>query len=163
MHHSSMRRTSLLLLAIVLGFLAGIMGRQSPIDPVPYSPPVKPRMEGRLEPNKILRGAVQVGKGVSQGPEDMDLDGAGWLYFGAEDRTIRRARLDESERPAEDFASVPGRPLGLDFDRRGILWVAASEAGLVAIDRSGEIVERLPSVDGAQIGYANDVAVAADA
>ena len=149
-----------LALAVSLAVVGGVIlvGR-SPIDPVAWTPPVKPELHGALAPNLALRQAERLAEGQVDGPEDVDLDNDGTIYCGVADgRILQFAPGDEPG----TFADTGGRPLGLDFDAAGVLWVADSELGLLSIGADGTVTVRSTEVDGTPIGFADDVDVAPD-
>jgi sugar lactone lactonase YvrE len=132
------------------------------IEPAVYRPQAKPPLEGPLAPNRLLENVELVGSGRLQGPEDPEPDGAGRVYCGLADGTIRRVVPAVDGERVELFAETGGRPLGLDFDRFGTLWVADRALGLVAVDPRGHAAVRVDEADGVAIGYADDVDVAPD-
>lgn len=143
-------------LLAALGVVAAVT---SPISPAAYRPAAPPALVGPLTPNAALRETERIADGRLDGPEDVAVDGAGRLYAGVADGRV--LRLDpRADGEPEPFARVPGRPLGLDFDAAETLWVAASQAGLAAIDRDGRAARRVRSADGVAVGFADDVDVA---
>ena len=133
----------------------------SPIDPTAYVPPEPPPLSGSLAPNSLLRGLELIGNDVA-GPEDVDVDARGRVYCGLEDGTVRRLDPERAGPRFEIFATTGGRPLGLDFDSSGTLWVADARLGLVSIDTLGTVSVRSNEAAGQRVGYADDVAVACD-
>jgi sugar lactone lactonase YvrE len=89
-------------------------------------------------------------------------DGAGRIYCGLADGTIRRVVPAPDGVRVELFAETGGRPLGLDFDGFGTLWVADREKGLVAVDPRGHAAVRVSEAEGVAIGYVDDVDTAPD-
>jgi len=144
------------LIAVFLLLLA-----RAPIDPVAYSPPRPPVLEGVLEPNTLLRDVEFLGHDL-EGPEDVDVDELGRVYCGLGDGTVRRWDPEQDSERFEIFATTSGRPLGLDFDPAGTLWVADSRRGLLSIDPAGAVSIRADEAGGIPVGFADDVAVAGD-
>lgn len=132
----------------------------SPIDPVAYSPATMPELSGPLASNARLRNATLLGKGRILGSEDVEVGADGWIYCGVEDGAVLRLRESHGQEEIEVFASTGGRPLGLDFDSAGTLWVADLRLGLVAIDVQGKVESRSTTAGGVPIHFADDVAVA---
>jgi sugar lactone lactonase YvrE len=150
-----------ILAIVVLVFAAGL-AVTSPIDPLPYSPAEPPQLTGALEPNTLLRNAELMG-GDLPGPEDVAVDDLGRIYCGVDDGTVRRLDPAAGTGLFDIFATaVGGRPLGLDLDADGVLWVADTRLGLLSVDATGEVTVRSNEADGLSVGYADDVAVAAD-
>jgi sugar lactone lactonase YvrE len=143
-----------LLLAAFLLLLA-----RAPVDPVAWSPPQPPELEGVLAPNTLLREAELLGRELA-GPEDVDVDDLGRVYCGLADGTVRRWAPSTGSARFERFAATGGRPLGLDFDSAGTLWVSDSRRGLLSIDPAGVVSPRVDEVDGIPVHFADDVAVA---
>ncbi len=95
------------------------------------------------------------------GPEDVLIDDQGRVYAGLEDgRIVRVAGVGA---PVETVATVPGRPLGLEFLGDDELLVCASDAGLLAVSLGGGRVRALTEhVDGRRLMAVNNAAVADD-
>jgi sugar lactone lactonase YvrE len=95
------------------------------------------------------------------GPEDVLIDEEGRVYAGLEDgRIVRVAGVGA---PVETVATVPGRPLGLEFLGDDELLVCASDAGLLAVSLDGGRVRTLTEqVDGRRLLAVNNAAVADD-
>lgn len=159
------RRSALLVSALLVSAMLlalALLPLVSPIDPVAYRPVPPVELAGPWAPNRELRRVERVGGGRLQGPEDVAVDAAGNLYCGLADGTVRRVRLAGDRARIELVARTDGRPLGLDFDAEGRLWIAAAGRGLLSVDRSGFLTTRAASVDGAPIRFANDVDVGPD-
>ncbi len=157
-----MRRLVVLLLALVLATGALLAFRPSPVASRGYRPPAGPPLEGPLAPNRELAAVELLGAGRLAGPEDVELDGLGRVYCGLGDGTVRRLVPAAGGWRIEPFADTGGRPLGLDFDRHGTLWVADAHRGLVAVDPGGASAVRASAADGVPFGFADDVDVAPD-
>ena len=142
--------------------MAVLWALPSPIEPVAFWPPSSPELVGPLEPNELLASAELLGKGRLAGPEDVEIDEMGGIYCGLEGGTIARLEQGDSANRIETFASTGGRPLGLDTDASGLLWVADSERGLLSVDRLGTVAVRAQEAAGIPFGFADDVAVASN-
>ena len=116
-------------------------------------------MEGPLAPNTRLQQAARVADGAIYGPEDVDLDGAGRLVAALEDGRVVRI-LDDGR--VEPWVQTGGRPLGLDFDARGNLWICDARRGLLMATPQGELSTVATEADGLPFGFADDVDVATD-
>lgn len=150
-----------LMTAVVLGVIltAYLLLWPARIDPVGYSPPLKPEMTGVLAPNKKLLDAVLVARGRINGPEDVVPDGAGNLYGGTQDGKIVRVKKDGS---VEVFAETGGRPLGLAFDRGGNLIVADAYKGLLSIDPEGGMVVLSTEAEGLPFKFTDHLDIASN-
>ncbi len=157
-----MRRFVLGLLALLLVAGAALVLRPLPVPIEAWRPPEAQPLAGALAPNEALAAVELIGAGRLPGPEDVELDGEGRLYCGLEGGKIARVVETPRGERIEDFADTGGRPVGLDFDRAGTLWVADAERGLVAIDPDGRSAPRLTAAEGVAIGFADDVDVAPD-
>jgi sugar lactone lactonase YvrE len=147
---------------IVVAGIAVVVAVTSPVDPLAYSPPEPPELRGAFEPNVLLRDAELMG-GDLAGPEDVAVDDRGRVYCGLEDGTIRRFDPASGTGRFEIFATADGgRPLGLDFGVDDLLWVADTKLGLLSVDSTGEVRIRSNEAAGVRVGFADDVAVAAD-
>lgn len=163
-----MRWSRILLASAGFLGLAGLVLAVLPsrIDPVAWSPPVSPALEGLLAPNEALRGAHLVAPGQWPGPETVALDTVGRLYAGCADGLIRRT-VGPQLAPAtpnrvEVFADTGGRPLGMDFDASDALIVADAVRGLLRISPAGEVESLATQADGLPFGFTDDVKVGAD-
>jgi len=95
------------------------------------------------------------------GPEDVLVDDAGRVYTGLDDGRI--VRLDGPGAAARTVATVPGRPLGLEFLGPDELLVCASDAGLLAVTLDGGRVRTLTDrVGGRPLLACNNAAVSPD-
>jgi sugar lactone lactonase YvrE len=94
-------------------------------------------------------------------PEDVLVDAAGRVYAGLDDGRI--VRLDGPGAAVGTVATVPGRPLGLEFLGSDELLVCASDAGLLAVTLDGGRVRTLvDQVKGRPLLACNNAAVAPD-
>ncbi len=134
----------------------------SPIDPVAYTPPTPPPMEGPLAANDDLRQAEILAPDLI-GPEDVAVDATGRIYGGGVDGRIVRITLDgDGQQRQEVFADTGGRPLGLHFDAAGRLIVADAQAGLLQIDARGEITPLVTAAEGIAFRFTDDLDIASD-
>ncbi len=131
-----------------------------PIDPVAWTPPEAPVLEGQYAANDYLKDVERIGVGSGIGPEDVAIDDKGRIYGGYEDGRIIRFQNDGSS--PEVFADTQGRPLGLHFDAIGNLIVADSQKGLLSISQEGVITVLTTQADGLPFGFTDDVDIAAD-
>jgi sugar lactone lactonase YvrE len=145
---------------LLLAGLAYLLFWPGPIDPVAWSPPKAPPLEGIYTPNTRLEAVERIGTGVDWGPEDVAIDKMGRIYAGFEHGRVVRFEPDGSRYQA--YAETGGRPLGLDFDSRGNLIVADAERGLLSIPPKGEIEVLTTEAAGLPFGMTDDVDIAAD-
>lgn len=131
-----------------------------PIEPVAYRLPTNTGLVDPYAPNDRLRRAQVIGLNDYHGPEDATLGPDGRIYTGTRSGEI--ISFDTNGRRHRVFASVGGRPLGLEFDAAGNLYVANAFAGIQKIDPQGQATVLVNEFDGKPLQYVNDLAVAGD-
>lgn len=144
--------------AIAFALLAlYLLAWPTPIDPVAWQPPPNVGLAGPFTPNDALAGIEHLVE-LGPGPEDMAKGPDGLIYTGLQDGRIVRFDPD-SGAPAETFVSTGGRPLGMEFDAAGRLYVADAFAGLLAITPGGDITVLTDAVGGEPMLFVNDLAL----
>jgi len=133
--------------------------------PVPVSPVTwdAPQDQGLVDPfrtNDRLSLARPISIDEFDGPEDIAGGKDGFLYASTLSGHIIRMRGNGSD--LNVFADVGGRPLGLEFDSEGNLFVANAPLGLQRISPDGSVETLVSEFNGQKISYADDLAVAAD-
>jgi len=131
-----------------------------PIDPVSWNAPVDAGLVDPFASNDRLRSAKVFDLGNHEGPEDVTGGPDGLIYAATADGVIIRLRSDGSS--VEVFAETGGRPLGIEFDADGNLFVANAYLGIQKITPDGSVHVLVDTYDGQRIEYANDLAVAAN-
>lgn len=154
-----MKKLLLVLLLTVAAAGAYLLFWPTPIDPVAYTPPTPPSLEGAWERNGALREADRLAEGRLAGPEDLAMDAAGNLYTGTANGLIRR--VDPQGR-VETIADTGGRPLGVAVNEAGDLLVADAWKGLLAVKGNGAINTLSTGANGVPFAFTDDLAVAAD-
>lgn len=95
------------------------------------------------------------------GPEDVLLDGDGWIITGVADGRV--LRIGVSGGVLSTVADTGGRPLGLEWLPDGRLLVCDAHRGLLAVDvDNGRIEVLVYEVNGAPMRFCNNAAVAPD-
>lgn len=142
-------------------FLAGYLAFWPvPLAPVAWEAPGNPGYTGAFAPNDRLQALRFIGLDGRTGPEDAAIGPDGLIYTATHDGEILRVAFDGR---VEVFADTGGRPLGIEFDDHGTLFVADAYRGLLSVDRSGQVTLLTnATTDGSPILYADDVDVAAD-
>ncbi|MBI3394879.1 MAG: SMP-30/gluconolactonase/LRE family protein [Spirochaetia bacterium] len=143
----------LLIEATVFLYLRG------PVDAVAYEPPKAPALAGVLTPNDALKQAELIAKGKIVGPEAVEVDAKGWIYFGTPQGKVMRAKPPGE---LETYADTGGRPFGLHFDRAGNLIVCDAWKGLLSVDKRGHITSLVSEADGIPFGFTDDLDIASD-
>jgi sugar lactone lactonase YvrE len=145
------------LLALLLAYL---MLWPVPIDPVSWDAPADTGLTDPFEANDTLQRARKFDLGAHQGPEDVAGGPDGLIYASTAGGAIIRLRPDGSA--VEVFAEAGGRPLGIEFDQAGNLFIANAYLGIQEISPLGRVESLVDSYEGHPIAYANDLAVAAN-
>lgn len=133
-----------------------------PVDfePVAYTPPPNPGMEGVFAPNTLLGNGKFINEELGVGPEDIAFDTAGYLYTGMADGRILKISIDGSE--VSKFADTGGRPLGMKFDTLGNLIVTDEYKGLLSVSPTGSITLLTDTVAGTKIFFADHLDISSD-
>ena len=143
---------------LLLAMVAYLLLWPVPIDPVSWTPPENAGYTGDFSPNNKLGQLKFINLDGRYGPEDVALGGDGKLYAAMHDGSILRINLQNLK--VEEFVNTGGRPLGVEFGSDGVLYVADSYRGLLAIDPKGQIkLLADKSADGSLINYADDLDV----
>jgi sugar lactone lactonase YvrE len=131
-----------------------------PVDPVAWQAPEDRGLRGAFAANEALAGARAVNLGLHEGPEDVAVGPDGALYATTVSGSILRIDPDTAE--VSEFASLGGRPLGIEAAADGSLLVANAYTGIQRISPLGEVAELLTAMDGKPLAYADDLAVSGD-
>ena len=152
---------SLIVLAIAVGLLLSyLLAWPVPIEPVAWQAPESPGLTEPFGRNDALSNAKAFDLGVFEGPEDVALGGDGALYATTSDGSV--IRIDPASDTITEFARVDGRPLGIEVNSDGELFIANAYVGIQKISRDGSVSRLLTSIDGVPLVYADDLAVGAD-
>jgi sugar lactone lactonase YvrE len=130
-----------------------------PIDPLGWDAPEDAGLVDPFEANDTLQRARTFDLGSHEGPEDVAGGPDGLIYAATADGMIIRLRPDGTG--VEVFAEPGGRPLGIEFDIAGNLYVANAYLGIQKITPDGRVQLLVDTYDGQPIAYADDLAVAA--
>jgi sugar lactone lactonase YvrE len=148
------------ILALLILLLLYLLLWPVPISPVAWAAPQFLGLIDPYAPNDRLSLAKPVSIGDFDGPEDIAGGSDGYLY--ASTRSGHIIRLHGNRLDFDIFAEVGGRPLGLEFDSGGNLYVANAPLGLQKVSPDGSVETLVSEFDGEPIHYADDLAVAAD-
>lgn len=140
----------LLLAYLLLWPVAQEMGTFHAADP--------PALSGPYAPNELLVAAERIP--AAFGPEEVAFDAAGRMVTGVEDGRI--LRFEPDGKGPEPVADTGGRPLGMGYDGTGSLIVADGSRGLISVDAGGAVKVLTAEAEGAPIGLADDLDIAAD-
>jgi sugar lactone lactonase YvrE len=131
-----------------------------PVEPVKWSAPPAPALDGPYEPNQKLSHVEWLQKGHVQGPEAIAIDSQGRIYTGTSNGQIVRVAADGSS--LDTVASPGGRPFGVAFDAGGTLFVCDSPKGLLSISPQGQMTELSSEQGGVPYGFADDLDIGSD-
>ncbi|MEL6302666.1 MAG: SMP-30/gluconolactonase/LRE family protein [Pseudomonadota bacterium] len=130
------------------------------VEPIAWNAPSDAGYTGDFTPNQRLAGMELVDLGRYYGPEDADIGPDRLIYAATHGGEILRVQQDGS---VSVFAETGGRPLGIEFDATGTLWVADAYRGLLSVSADGTVRLRSDQTsDGSPILYADDVDIAPD-
>ncbi len=155
-----MKTLAAAILAPLIVLLLYLLFWPVPVSPVAWAAPQYRGLVDPFAPNDRLSLAKPVSIGEFFGPEDIAGGKDAYLYASTRSGHVIRFRGNGSELSV--FADVGGRPLGLEFGSDGYLYVANAPLGLQKISPDGSFETLVSEVNGEEISYADDVAVAAD-
>lgn len=154
---NSVLRPSLGFLALIV--LAYLLLWPVSIDPRAWNAPRDRGYVGAYTVNNELQQVKKVALPDSVGPEDIAIDPNGRPVFGLLSGDILRLESDGS---FTTLTTTGGRPLGLEFDDQGGLWIADAYQGLMHWSSETGLELLVTEVDGVAVRYADDVDIAAD-
>jgi len=152
-----MKNILLFVFAFIIGFLLYYVLKSSPIDPVPWTPPIDKGFTGAFGANEHLDQLEYFIEGECVGCEDLAFDSLGqFVYSGEEDGDILRFNMQTKK--SETVANTGGRPLGMIFDRHGTLIVADAKKGLLEVNvTSGEVKLLTDSYQSEHLNFVDDL------
>ncbi len=128
------------------------------IKPVAWDAPVNLGYVGKYAINQKLDSFEKLTMGDLSGPEAAVHAPNGDLVASTHEGWLVRWPAGETE--ATRWIDVGGRPLGIDYDAQGNLWIANAYTGLMKLSKTGELTVEVSEVDGVPVQYADDVVVA---
>jgi len=138
-----------LLLAALLAYL---LAWPTGMDPVAWTPPPAPKLEGVYAYNEKLKGIHRLVEGVGRGPEAVYVDEDRNLYTGYADG---RVMVFSPNGAVLHAFNTGGRPLGLTLAHDGGLVIADAKKGL--LHYRAELTELATGADGVPFGFTDDV------
>ncbi len=152
-------RTRLYILGIGISLaLAYLFAWPVDIKPQSWNAPTNLGYVGDFKVNQKLESFERLGMGDLSGPEAAVQSPDGSLIAATHEGWL--VRWDVGQTEASPFINVGGRPLGIDFDAAGNLWIANAYIGLMKLSPLGELTTVVTEVDGVAVRYADDLAVA---
>lgn len=161
-----MKRGVVVIVGALAAVVVGWVLLPAPIDPVAWTPPPQPALEGPWRPNEALERAALLARGQVEGPEAVAVDGDGVVYAGTEDGWI--VRITPAGGDARDEAAVErwvetgGRPLGMAFNAAGDLIVADAWKGLLSVAPDKTVTTLATEAEGVPFGFTDDLDIAPD-
>ena len=157
---NKVQRTLGAVVGLLVVLLAYLLLWPVPIDPVSWDAPEDAGLVSPFDANDNLRQAKVFNLGPHEGPEDVAGGPDGLIYAATADGAIIRLWPDGSG--VEVFAETGGRPLGIEFDAAGNLFVANAYLGIQKVSSDGTVEVLVDTFEGERIEYADDLAVAAN-
>lgn len=154
-----MRKLLQPLVVLLILVLAYLLLWPVPLNPQYFEPGENPGYTGPFERNDLMTSAAVFDLGTV-GPEDVTKGPDGWLYTGVLDGRIFRCNPETGD--SELYADTEGRPLGMQFDTLGNLYVADVGRGLIRITQEREIEVLVEEHDGRRLLFADDLDLASD-
>lgn len=124
-------------------FIVSVLFGAYSIQPLSWSPPIKPELTGVFAKNELLSTTKRVGLGNWYGPEDIAIDNQGNLYCGVHisqtDFTDGRILKIDTSGKISVFCNTKSWVAGLHFDKNENLIACDLERGLISVDKNGKI------------------------
>jgi sugar lactone lactonase YvrE len=148
-------KKKILLAALLLlaAFVAYLLLWPTGMEPVAWTPPPAPKLEGVYAYNEKLKGIQRLVPGVGKGPEGIAVDAVGRIYTGFADGRIVVITPDGAA--YTELANTGGRPLGITFGPNGGIVIADAKKGLLHHGR--QLSTLLTEADGLPFGFTDDV------
>jgi sugar lactone lactonase YvrE len=150
-----------IVLLLILTAGAYLLFAPVPIDPVAWTPPPAPQLEGDFAVNTLLAATERVAEADGTAPEDLVLDAAGRIYSGFLGGRVVRWEPDGTG--MKEICNTGGRPLGMRFDAQGQLIVADAVKGLLSINTETGVITVLATGHGGRpFLFTDDLDIGAD-
>lgn len=138
---------------VLVAFLAYLLAWPTGMEPVAWTPPAAPPLEGAYAYNEKLKGIQRIGEGVGRGPEAITVNAIGQIYTGYADGRVVRYTPDGAS--YTELTNTGGRPLGIAFGPKGGYVVADAKKGLLHVGRG--LTELATTADNLPFGFTDDV------
>jgi sugar lactone lactonase YvrE len=122
------------------------------LEPVAWTPPPAPPLEGVYAYNEKLKGIQKLAPGVGSGPEAVNVDAVGRVYTGYKDGRI--VMLAPNAASYSVLGNTQGRPLGITFGPNGGLVIADAKKGLLHL--GGSLTPLVTEADGVPFRFVDD-------
>lgn len=147
------KKIALALAALFAAFVLYLLAWPTGMEPVAWTPPPAPALEGPYAYNEKLRGIQQLALGVGKGPEAVNVDAVGRIYAGYADGRVMM--LSPNGSTYTELANTGGRPLGITFGPNGGIVIADAKKGLLHHGRG--LTTLVTEADGVPFGFTDDV------
>ncbi len=148
------KKVGILIAIPLVIFILYFLFSPSPVDPAAYEPPESPGLTGPFARNTILSASELIGLGEISGPEDVDEDSEGRIVAGLANGDIVRFDKDGKK---EILVNTGGRPLGLEYDVNGNLWIADAKNGLLKLSVDNTLQVMATEAGGIPFGFTDDL------
>ena len=127
------------------------------VDPIAWAAPSDQGYTGQFAQNQHLSQLQRIELTNAHGPEDYALNADQKIFFSLASGDIK---FIDDKGKIENWLNTGGRPLGIEFDGQGNLWVADALLGLLKIDAQKNIEVAVKMSGGIEVNYADDVDIA---
>lgn len=154
-----MRRILTIILSLVFILFAYLLFWPIDVTPNTWQAPANPGYTGEFAANTKL-AAVDIKHLSCTACEDVAIDSKGVIYGAAIDGRI--LKYAPGQEAPEEVVNTNGRPLGLDFDTVGNLYIADADKGLLRYTVNGQLEELSTEHNGARYVFTDDLEVGPD-
>lgn len=142
-----------IVLVVVAALALYLLAWPTGMDPVAWTPPPAPPLEGPYAYNEKLKGIQKLAADVGKGPEAVNVDAIGRVYTGYADGRVMV--LSANGATYTELANTGGRPLGITFGPNGGIVIADARKGLLHHGR--QLKPLATEADGLAFGFTDDV------
>ncbi|MBI4618674.1 MAG: SMP-30/gluconolactonase/LRE family protein [Desulfobacterales bacterium] len=164
MNKKSMAKALFVIVIIIIGSLT-VQGCS--LQPLAWTPPIKPELTGKLAENELLSATEWMDLGGWYGPEDIAVDKQGNLYAGVHisktDFSDGRIIKIDTNGTVSVFSNTGSWIAGLHFDEKENLIACDQKRGLISVNKNGKItILAREDENGNPFLIPNDVKIASD-
>lgn len=153
-----MKKLLLGILLLFVGSLLYFLFYPVDFEPVAFTPPSNPGFRGSYIANQDLDQMEFLLKELGFGPEDIAMGPDSMFYTGFSDGRI--VKFSARGELIATIGNTLGRPLGMKFDKSGMLIIADEYKGLISMDEFGTVTLLTDEVAGTKIHFADDLDIA---
>lgn len=137
------------------------------LNPLAWTPPIKPEITGVLEENELLSKTEKIKIEENYGPEDVAIDSKGNLYCGTHvsKNNFMNGKVLKIDTTGKvtTYCDTKSWVLGMHFDKNENLIACDLKRGLISIDKQGEInILATKDENGNPFYIPNDIDIASD-